>query len=154
MPLNSYKSVIYNRKSKTTDDMSVLYEKSFLYDKVMEKLYHNLLVMPKDSIKGVVYIWKFENKKPEMLKLSMDEEYKDWKHEYKSFVGNFTAKSYIYYISTIDDARDKHYRTIIALIPKKSQFDEVFDYLKLTNIESLVKNSFIEKTKEQENHLA
>ena len=68
-PFEKYKSIIYNRKSEVSNDNSILYEKVFLYDDVKDKLRHNLLVMPKDSIDGVVYIWKF-SKEDIMLKAS------------------------------------------------------------------------------------
>ena len=149
MAINSYKSAIYNRKNLMTDDNAVIYDKVFLYDEVKEKLRHNLTVMPKDEIDGAVYIWKFNNNKVDMLKMDMKERYADWKHEYNSFIGGFTAKAYIYYISTLDEKRNKHYRTIIALIPKKASFDILEDMIENTDIEDFIKNSFIKKLEEQ-----
>lgn len=149
MALNAFKSVIYNRKSKTTDDYSVLYEKVFLYNEVKEKLKHNLTVMPKDKINGKVYIWKFKDgKNSEILKMSMDEKFQNWKHEYSKFINNFKEKAYIYYITTVDGEKEKHYRTIIVLIPKKDPYDSIPKLLDKTNIEFFIKNSFSNKLKE------
>ncbi len=149
MTLKSFKSVVYNRKDDT-NSYTTLYEKSFIYDEVKEKLYHNLNVMPKDEINGVVYIWKFDKTgKVDHLKIDMEERYADWKHEYRTFVKNFNAKYYIYYISTVDVERGRYYRTIISLIPKNENFEILFDLIDKTSIEYFIKNSFIKKTKEQ-----
>lgn len=149
MPIENYKSIIYNRKSKTTDDNSVIYEKVYLYDEVKEKLKHNLKVMPKDNnINGVVYIWKIRKGKAETLKLSMDEKFSVWKNEYNKFIDDFNANVYIYYISTIDSLRYKHYRTIIVLMDKKDKLENLYKYLDYTDIEQYVKKPFIEKIEE------
>ena len=83
--------------------------------------------------------------------MSMDERYNNWKNKYNDFIENFNAKAYIYYINTLDAKRNRHYRTIISIIPKNAKNDEILPLLNAVDIEGFIKKEFESRFKEQEN---
>ncbi len=150
--LEKFKSVIHNYiTNRSLSNPTVRYSKIYLYNEVQKKLYHNLTVMPKDDIDGIVFIWKFAKNKVYKLSMPMDEPFQRWKELYNKFVDRFSADAYIYYIETDNEKIDKFYRTIIVLFPKEKQFEYVKNLISNENveIEDFVKNEFNSKLDEQ-----